>query len=536
LKQVPGFFITGFVSVFLPLIKIHFMYKSSLQMTKIIATLGPASSSVEMLTKLIKAGARVFRVNFSHGSFDDYDKLISNIRKAEKKSAIYVSILGDLSGPKIRVGQVVKEGVQLKNKQKIKFVNYDVLGGSPGNEFTFSTTYPKIIKEVTPGEKILLDDGNIELKAVSKGAKGKKAWLECQVVEGNLLTTSKGINLPDTQLSLPSLTKKDFACVEYAVKNKFHFLALSFVRSAKDVIVLKKKLREYTARPKGLNITSGDLGFSTTFQEDNYIPVISKIEKPQAIDNLESIVHESDGIMVARGDLGVEMDLAEVAILQKKIIKMCKTQGKHVIVATQMLQSMIDEPVPTRAEVSDVANAIIDGTDAIMLSGETAVGKHPVKAVKMMAKIAFNTNEYLRDKQTSSEFVTEYADILNRKAAMARGVNIIAQDVKAKYIVTWSHSGGSTAMFSLQKMNTPIIAFGNNTHRLEQLAILYSVLPIYMEQPESGSKFIVKVDDFLLKHRLAKKGDPIIIVASSPISLRGVTNRMVIHIIGEVVS
>lgn len=511
------------------------MYKSLFQMTKIIATLGPASSSVDMLTKLIKSGVRVFRVNFSHGSFDEYDKLIGNIRKAEQKTGIYVSILGDLSGPKIRVGKVIPEGVLLNRKQHIRFVNYDVLGGSPGNEFTFSTTYAKIIDEVVTGEKVLLDDGNIELKVISTGSEGKKKWMECEVVEGNLLTSSKGINLPDTQLSLPSLTKKDYACVDYAVKNRFHFLALSFVRTGRDVIALKRKLREYGARPKGLNITSGDLGFSTTFQEDNYIPVISKIEKPQAIENLEDIVHESDGIMVARGDLGVEMDLAEVAILQKKIIKMCKTQGKHVIVATQMLQSMITEPVPTRAEVSDVANAIIDGTDATMLSGETAVGKHPVKAVKMMAKIAHNTNDYLNEKQTSSGLFTKYAGKLTRKAAMARGVNIIAQDVEAKYIVTWSHSGGSSAMLSLQKMKIPIIAFSNNKHRLQQLAILYSVLPVYMEQPESGSKFIAKVDDYLTKKHLAKKGDPIIIVASSPITLRGVTNRMVIHIIGEVV-
>ncbi|NOX85132.1 MAG: pyruvate kinase [Chlorobi bacterium] len=509
------------------------MNKSVFQMTKIIATLGPASSSVEILTRLIKAGARVFRINFSHGSFDDFDKLINNIRKAEKKTSVYVSILGDLSGPKIRVGKVIPEGVLLKEKQKIKFVRHDILGGSPGNEFTFSTTYPHIIDEVVPGEKILLDDGNIELKAVSKETKGKNAYLECEVVEGNLLTSSKGINLPETKLSLPSMTKKDYACLEYAVKNRFHFLALSFVRSSHDVITLKKKLREYSARPKGLNITSGDLGFSTTFQEDNYIPVISKIEKPQAIENLESIVHESDGIMVARGDLGVEMDLAEVAILQKQIIKMCKSQGKHVIVATQMLQSMIEEPVPTRAEVSDVANAIIDGADAIMLSGETAVGKHPVKAVKMMARIARNTSDYLKEKQTKKGQFIENAGLLNRKAAMARGVNIISQDVRAKYIVTWAHSGGSTAMLSLQKMQIPIIAFGENVSRLEQLTILYSVYPVQMEQPVSGSKFIARVDRYLLDNRLARKGDHVIIVASSPMTLRGVTNRMVIHVVGE---
>ena len=505
------------------------------QMAKIVATLGPASSSVEKLIELIDAGARVFRINFSHGSFEDFDKLIKNIREAEKKTSVFVAVLGDLSGPKIRVGKVVDGGVVLKDKQKIRFVTHDVLGGSKGNEFKFSTTYPAFIEEVKPGEKILLDDGNIELKALSVGEDGKETYLECEVVEGNLLTSSKGINLPDTQLSLPSMTEKDYACAEYAVRNRFHFLALSFVRSGHDVKTLKKKLAEYKARPEGLDITSRDLGFSTTYEDDYYIPVISKIEKPQAIENLEEIVHESDGIMVARGDLGVEMDLAEVAILQKRIIKMCKNQGKHVIVATQMLQSMIEEPVPTRAEVSDVANAILDGADAVMLSGETAVGKHPVKAVRMMHRVADNTSEYLKEISLEKEQKVEYSGLLDRKAAMSRGVHIIARDINAKYIITWTHSGGSTAMLSLQKMQVPIIAFGENTSRLEQLSILFGVHPVYMKQPASGSEFIKTVDRFLLKNKWAEKGDHVIIVASSPITLRGVTNRMVIHIVGEVI-
>ena len=505
------------------------------QMAKIIATLGPATSSVEKLVELINAGARIFRINFSHGSFEDFDQLIKNIREAEKKTSVFVAILGDLSGPKIRVGKVIDGGVMLQEKQKIRFVAHDVIGGSKGNEFTFSTTYPQFIEEVKPGEKILLDDGNIELKAVAGRGTGDEVYLECEVMEGNLLTSSKGVNLPDTQLSLPSMTEKDYACAEYAVKNRFHFLALSFVRSGHDVKTLKEYLSEYKARPRGLDVTSRDLGFSTTYEDDYYIPVISKIEKPQAIENLEEIVHESDGIMVARGDLGVEMDLAEVAILQKRIIKMCKNQGKHVIVATQMLQSMINEPVPTRAEVSDVANAIMDGADATMLSGETAVGKHPVKAVEMMHRVANNTSEYLKEIRTEKGQKIEYSGLLDRKAAMSRGVDIIARDVNAKYIITWTHSGGSTAMLSLQKMQIPIIAFGENVSRLEQLAILFGVHPVYMEQPASGSEFIKIVDKFLLKNKWAEKGDHVIIVASSPITLRGVTNRMVIHIVGEAI-
>lgn len=505
-------------------------------MTKIVATIGPASQSVERLTELIEAGARIFRLNFSHGTFEEYDEKIKNIKEASKRTGKYVAILGDLSGPKIRVGKVVEKGVLLKKGQKIKFVDFDVIGGSEGFENVFSTTYPAFINEVKPGEKILLDDGNIELKAVAKGIdENNHVWLECEVVEGNLLTSSKGINLPQTQLSLPSLTEKDYECVKYAVKNRLHFLALSFVRSKKDIIELKNKLIELGARPEKENKNAKYMGFSPSHESDYFLPVISKIEKPQAIDNLEEIVEESEGVMVARGDLGVEKDLAEVSILQKKIIKICRHKSKYVIVATQMLQSMINEPVPTRAEVSDVANAIIDGADATMLSGETAVGKFPVKAVEMMRKITVRTNEYLKENQEHKGLYIENEGKLTRKQAMARGVKIIANDIKPKYIVTWSHSGGSTAMLSLQKMQTPILAFGENKFRLEQMAALYSVTPIQMKQPESGSKFVAAVDKYLLENKLAKKGDYIIVVASSPINLKGVTNRMIIHIIGETI-
>ncbi len=505
---------------------------SDFLMTKIIATLGPATNSVEIISKLIEAGARVFRINFSHGSFDEFDEMLDNIRKAEKKTRTYVAILGDLSGPKIRVGKVVPEGVLLGKGDEIVFVKQTVVGGE-GGENMFSTTYSPFIDEVKPGQRILLDDGNIELKCLSRKGKGEKASLLCKVVEGNLLTSAKGVNLPDTELSVPSLTEKDHRCVEYAVHKSFDFLALSFVREGKNIRELKAIMTKLRARPTGLDITGGDLGFSTTYEDDDYIPVISKIEKPQAIDNLEEILDETDAVMVARGDLGVEMDLAEVAILQKKITQMCRERGKPVIVATQMLQSMITEAVPTRAEVSDVANAIMDGTDAIMLSGETAVGKHPVQAVKMMERIALKTNSYI-----ASEFVTrgkfmKYEGKLNRKAAMARGVDMMARDIQAKFIITWMHSGGSTVFLSQQKTQTPIIAFGENITRLRQTSLLYGIQPIYMKQPKSGSKFVADVNTFLLENKLAKKGDPLIIVASSPITKRGITNRMMIHYVGE---
>jgi pyruvate kinase len=500
--------------------------------TKIIATLGPASSDKKTILKLVEAGVRVFRINFSHGSFDDYDKLLNNIRAIQKQTGTYVSILGDLSGPKIRVGKVVEGGVLLKKGDEICFIKKEIIGGAEGFENTFSSTLPLFIDEVKTAEKILLDDGNIELKCTRKSGKGKDAVLHCKVVVGGLLSSSKGINLPESNLSVPSLTEKDIRCVSYAIKNDFDFLALSFVRSGADVRELKKLLTKLNVRPKGLDITGGDLGFSTSYDSE-YIPIISKIEKPQAIENLDSILKETDGVMVARGDLGVEMDLAEVAILQKHIIQKCCEYGKPVIVATQMLQSMINEAVPTRAEVSDVANAIIDKADAVMLSGETAVGKYPVESVKMMARVARKTNAYIKTLEDKSDKLIKYKGPLNRKATMARGVNLMARDIKAKFIVSWTHSGGSSVFLSQQRMEVPLIAFGENERRLRQMSVLYSITPVYMKQPRSGSKFITAVDEMLLKNKWAKKGDPIIIVASDPITKVGITNRVVIHYLGE---
>lgn len=508
------------------------MASTDFLMTKIIATLGPATNDIRTIEKLIEAGVRVIRINFSHGSFADFDKMINNIRKAEKNTQTFVAILGDLSGPKIRVGKVIPEGVMLKKGDEVKFVKNNVLGGEAGNGI-FSTTYSDFIDEVKPGERVLLDDGNIALTCVDNKGKGDKAYLVCKVVEGNLLTTAKGINLPDTQLSVPSLTEKDHRCIEYATKKSFDFLALSFVREASDVRELKAKMTELRARPRGLNVTSGDLGFSTTYEDDAYIPIISKIEKPQAIDNLEGILEETDAVMVARGDLGVEMDLAEVAILQKKIIKMCRERGKPVIVATQMLQSMIVEAVPTRAEVSDVANAIMDGTDAVMLSGETAVGKHPIEAVKMMRRIADNTNNYIKSEFTHRGKFVKYEGKLNRKATMARGVHLMTRDIQAKFIITWMHSGGSTVFLSQQRMQAPILAFGENITRLRQMSLLHSIYPVYMKQPKSGSKFVKAMNEFLIENDLVVDGDPLIVVASSPITKRGITNRVVIHYVGE---
>jgi pyruvate kinase len=504
--------------------------------TKIIATLGPVSASVKIIRKLIESGVRVFRINFSHGTFEEYESYFDKVREAEKLTGKYVGILGDLSGPKIRVGKVVKDGILLKKGQHIEFVKQNITAGEMGSEFVFSSTYPHFIDEVSKGEKILIDDGNIQLTCTDKISRKSGKKLICKVVVGGLVTSSKGINLPDSVLSVPSMTEKDYACTEFAVKKGFDYLALSFVRSGEDVRVLKNELIRLKARPKIKELKGGGFDFSKFFEDaENYIPVISKIEKPQAIDNLQSIIDETDGIMVARGDLGVEMDLAEVAILQKKIVSMCHANGKPVIVATQMLQSMIESAVPTRAEVSDVANAIFDGADAVMLSGETAVGKYPVETVQMMSRIAQKSNVYLRAIASGEGMFIKKSEPLGRTAALAHGVSTIAKNINPRLIVTWTRSGGSSVFLSQQRLPVPIIAFGENVPRLRQLSILYSIKPVYMKQPASGSAFIRTVDKLLIKNKWASKGDPIIIVTGDPITKPGIVNRIVIHYVGELV-
>lgn len=502
-------------------------------LTKIIATLGPASSDTRTILNLIKQGVRVFRLNFSHGTFEDYKKLLKNVRAAEQQSGEHIAVLGDLSGPKIRVGKVIDGGINLLNGQEVKFIKNDFVAGEKNYEKTFSSTFPQFIDEVKKGERILLNDGNVELKCIGRTGKGDNVELKCEVIDGGLITSAKGINLSESDLSVPSMTEKDFKCAKFAVEKDFDYLALSFVRTGKDVRMLKDELTKLGARPK-INIdTKGDLGFTKDSKAiKNYIPIISKIEKPQAIDNLEDILQETDGVMVARGDLGVEMDIAEVAVLQKKIIHMCKEQGRPVIVATQMLESMIDSPVPTRAEVSDVANAIFDGADAVMLSGETAVGNYPVKAVQMMRRVSLKTNAFIKEHGLQS--MTRLKPLsMDRSSILADGVRTIVEGIQPKFLVVWTNNGGQAVNLSQQRTAIPIIAFNTDVKRLRQLSLLYSIKPVFMNEPKSGSAFIRSIDNILTENTWAKKGEAVVIVSPDPIHKLGVANRIVIHYIGD---
>ncbi len=421
----------------------------------------------------------------------------------------------------------------LKRGQEVCFVKKEVTAGTQNHKNTFSSTFPQFLEEVKVGERILLDDGNVELKCLGRQGKKLDLIVKCRVVNGGKITSAKGINLPDSKLSVPSMTEKDFKCVKFAVDNGFDYLALSFVRSAADVKILKDELVRLRARPAENIDTKGDLGFTVESEGlKNYIPIISKIEKPQAIDNLEGIINETDGIMVARGDLGVEMDIAEVAVLQKKIIHMCQEHGRPVIVATQMLESMIHSPVPTRAEVSDVANAIFDGADAVMLSGETAVGDYPIKAVQMMQRVSRKTNAFIKENRLQSTTRIKPLN-KNRVTVLADGVRTIVEGIQAKFLVVWTNMGGHAVNLSQQRTAIPIIAFNSIHQRLRQLSLLYSIKPVYMKQPKSGSAFIKSIDKFLIENKWAAKGDAVVIVSPDPIQKLGVSNRIVIHYLGE---
>jgi pyruvate kinase len=498
---------------------------NELILTKIIATLGPASAGVENIKLLISEGARVFRVNFSHGSFEGFSELIDQVRAASDKSGVPVAVLGDLSGPKIRVGQVPGSGIMLNTDDKVEFIKGDAC--SYVNETgiaIFTTTYPQIIEEVQINQRVLIDDGNIELRCTGKAA----GHLECIVMRGGLVTSKKGINLPETHLSVPALTDWDIHCLEFAVRKRVDYLALSFVRSAEDVILLKEKLKALGARPfEPILYRDSDLNFVP--EDSLFIPIISKIEKPQAIKDLDRIVAESDAIMIARGDLGVEMDLAEVAVLQKKIISICHDYGVPVIVATQMLQSMIESATPTRAEVSDVANAIYDGVDAVMLSGETAVGKWPSETVRMMSRIARLTNDHILEQRISRQVPRQLKESKFRSAALAHGVKSMVKDIDAKMIVIWSKFGGGALYISQLDIPLPILAFSNLPSTLNRLALLYGAYPELMEQPQSHGEFIREASRRILESGRADKGDAIVFVYGEPIQASGVTNTVYVH-------
>ncbi len=468
--------------------------------TKIICTLGPSSSDERTIEQLARHGMAVARLNFSHGTHEFHKQLISRIRKVSRKLDQPIAILQDLSGPKIRVGRVVDGAVRIESGSTLTVVAHDVLGDAT----MISASPANLIPDLKPGDLIFIDDGMIRLEVLESGHESTKA----KVIKGGLLKEHKGINLPHSVLTLPSLTKKDLTDLAFGLEQGVDWIALSFVRSAEDVLRLKKEIAKR--------------GHAT--------PVIAKLEKPQAIKMLSEIIAAADAIMVARGDLGVEMPLDEVPMIQKTIIATANEMHKPVITATQMLESMTQNITPTRAEVSDVANAILDGTDCVMLSGETASGQYPVEVVAQMARIIHTTEARMKSRfEPVFNFVGKPA--CEFPVAIAEAAISMAQEIDARLIACFTQSGQSAILVSKQKASVPIIAFTPHRAIVNRLALLRGVFPSFVPHFRSVDQMINHVENSLKKDRIVKKGDNVVIVASAPVSIHGDTNMLKLHAI-----
>jgi pyruvate kinase len=478
---------------------------------KIIATVGPACAGDDTLASMIVEGVRVFRINFSHGSFDDFERMLDAVRRASQATGIEVAVFGDLSGPKIRVGRVEGEGVMVEPGDTIRLQREPSEPG--GDPLTFDVTEPSIIDDVQPGERLLINDGAIRALVLESHPDA----LLARITVGGLITSRKGVNLPDSTLNVPAITDHDWRCVDWALEHDIDFLALSFVRCAADVAQLKAYVKQQVDPQRGR------------------LPITAKIEKPQALDDLDAILDEADAVMVARGDLGVEMDQVAVPIIQKRIIAMAHDHGKPVMVATQMLQSMIDASDPTRAEVSDVANAIFDGADCVMLSGETAVGRHPIKAVMMMSRIALAMQDHVgRSSEQWGRPPKRLQESRYRTAALAHGVATVVRDLAARAIVVWSQRGGGARYLSQNRITVPIIAATSDRYAMRRMCPLFAVEPVLMERPADIAAFLAAIDRLLPQRGWADPGDPIVVVTGDPLGDVGVTNTLRIHYVGDI--
>ncbi len=469
--------------------------------TKIIATLGPATEDLVTLRRIIDAGVDLVRLNFSHGDHETHRRTFERVRALEAETGRFIGVIADLQGPKIRTG-LLEEGlpVLLTPGERLTITTEDL----PGNAERISTTYQALPGDVEPGDRILMDDGLLELRVVSESG----TEVHCEIVTGGELSEHKGINLPGVAVSAPALTEKDRRDLEFAVKLEVDYIALSFVRSAADLAAAKDMI--------------ASLGADT--------PVIAKLEKPEAISDLDNILRAADAVMVARGDLGVEMSPESVPMLQKQIIRACARLRVPVITATQMLDSMREHPRPTRAEASDVANAILDGTDAVMLSGETAVGRYPVETVSMMRRIAQSAEEelfhgpHLSLPSQDSEPLS-FADALSRAAAQ------VAEDLDTKAIVAFTQSGSSARLASQCRPRVPVLAATPLPPTARRCTLYWGVRPTLVDPADNTDGMLEHIEQRVRDMELAKQGEVIVVTAGTPIGQRGTTNMMKLQVI-----
>ncbi|MEZ5054429.1 MAG: pyruvate kinase [Chitinophagales bacterium] len=463
--------------------------------TKIIATVGPACNTYSKLVELYKSGVNVFRLNFSHGKHDDHLQMIQHITQLNQDFNAHVSILADLQGPKLRTGLMQNNGIELVEGKSIRVTCEEVIG----TKEIFSVTYEKLSSDLKAGEFILIDDGKIELQ-VEEILDIKT--IRCKIVSGGILSSKKGFNLPNTKISLPSLTEKDRADLAFIITQPINWLALSFVRTAKEINELRDIIHKH----------------------DSPLKIMAKIEKPEAVKNIDSIIKATDSVMIARGDLGVEVAMEEMPLIQKNIIQKCIQASKPVVIATQVMESMIDMPRPTRAEITDVANGVLDGADAIMLSGETSVGKNPAKVVQTISKIILRTeqetsiyNKHLLPDKNSNTFLSD---------AICFNACKIAEDVEAKAINGMTYSGYTAFMLASNRPKADIHIFTSNKNLLNTLSLVWGVDVFYYDKFVGTDESIDDIIEILKTNNMVCNGDIIISTASMPIRGRGRTNML----------
>ncbi|MBD9725625.1 pyruvate kinase [Streptomyces caniscabiei] len=471
---------------------------------KIVCTLGPATDSYDQITALVEAGMDIARFNLSHGGHAEHDERYRHVRKAADETGRSVGTLADLQGPKIRLGRFTEGPVLLERDDTFTLT---VEEGATGDSEGCGTTYAGLAADVTPGEQILVDDGKVTLEVTA--VDGPR--IHTRVVEGGMISDHKGLNLPGVAVSVPALSPKDEEDLRWALRTGFDVIALSFVRAGRDIERVHQIMDE----------------------EGRRLPVIAKIEKPQAVDNIEEIVAAFDGVMIARGDLGVEMPLEQVPLVQKRAVKLAKRNAKPVIVATQMLDSMIHHARPTRAEVSDVANAVLDGTDAVMLSGETSVGKHAVETVRTMGRIVAAAEEEMLAKGLPP--LTEHNKPRTQGGAVARAAAEIGDFLDAKFLVAFSQSGDTARRLSRYRSPIPLLAFTPDPATRSQLSLTWGVETFLGPHADSTDAMVDQVDELLLRYGRCEKGDVVVITAGSPPGIAGTTNMVRVHHIGEAV-
>ncbi|MBK9284263.1 MAG: pyruvate kinase [Sphingobacteriaceae bacterium] len=463
--------------------------------TKIVATMGPATENIAVLEEMFNAGLNICRINFSHGDYDAVNHIVENIKSLNKKLNTHVGILADLQGPKLRIGTVKNNKVILTQNQYINIVTKEC----EGTEEQIYITYPQFPQDVNVGETVLIDDGKIHLKVIETN---NKDLVKCLITVGGELSSKKGVNLPNTKISLPCLTVKDIRDLNFALEHDFDWIGLSFVRSVTDVVDLKEIIKSKNKRAK----------------------VIAKIEKPEAIREIDNIIDVSDGIMVARGDLGVELPMEKVPILQKMIVQKCVEIGKPVIIATQMMESMITSYTPTRAEVNDVANAVMDGADAVMLSAETSVGKYPVKVIETMYRIIKQVEEvdtiYYKEHTPSIKTITYITDSICYNACS------LAHHAGAQAIISMTNSGYTAFKLSSHRPKAHLFIFTDNIALLTTLSLVWGIRGFYYDKYESTDETINDLKKFIKSRGFVKDDDLVINIASMPMKEKGRTNMM----------